>query len=119
VTPQSTPTWLQLWTATAPAGAIVLDGAACRTRDALFAEFARALRFPAYFGRNWDALADCLREMAPAVLYVRNATGLLRDEPPSQFTTLLDILGTQPGLTVLLGATAQEAEGLRRRLLFR
>jgi RNAse (barnase) inhibitor barstar len=38
-----------------PAG---LDG-----RDALFDALTRALRLPDYFGRNWDALDECLRDL--------------------------------------------------------
>lgn len=51
-----------------------------------FAQFDRGLRFPEYFGWNWDALADCLRDLAwlPAdgyLIVIRNAERLLADEP--------------------------------------
>jgi RNAse (barnase) inhibitor barstar len=37
-----------------------LDGRKLREPEALFATFAEELSFPDYFGRNWDALVDCL-----------------------------------------------------------
>jgi hypothetical protein len=40
-----------------------LDGRAIRTRAELFDGCARALAFPAWFGRNVDALADCLGDL--------------------------------------------------------
>jgi hypothetical protein len=39
-----------------------LDGRELRNPASLFAAFARELGFPSYFGRNWDALADCLHD---------------------------------------------------------
>ena len=45
----------------------------------LFDEIAASMNFPEYFGRNWDALDECLRDMEswiPAngyVLFVNNA----------------------------------------------
>lgn len=39
---------------------IRIDGAAMRTREAAHAEIARAMDFPAYYGRNLDALWDLL-----------------------------------------------------------
>jgi RNAse (barnase) inhibitor barstar len=34
------------------------------TRESLFDALAGALKFPNYFGRNWDALSDCLRDLS-------------------------------------------------------
>ncbi|MGW6060384.1 barstar family protein [Streptomyces sp. NPDC055189] len=41
---------------------IRMDGRQLRDPRTLFATFARELRFPAYFGHNWDALVDCLQD---------------------------------------------------------
>jgi hypothetical protein len=59
-----------------------LDGAPIRTRDDLLRGIADAMQFPDYFGMNWDAVIDCLRDLAdrhPAegyVLFVHAAEGL-------------------------------------------
>ncbi|GAB2824442.1 hypothetical protein GCM10022221_23120 [Actinocorallia aurea] len=83
------PAWLTV-TAEPPAGR-ALDGRACRTRAALFTEAARALSLPAHFGRNWDALYDCLRDLSAPALAVTHAEELLVDEPDhlTAFLTLL------------------------------
>ena len=61
-----------------------LDGPT--SRDALFDELDRGLRFPSYFGRNWDAVDECLRDLSwlPAegyVLVVVGAERLWRRDP--------------------------------------
>jgi RNAse (barnase) inhibitor barstar len=66
-----------------------LDGAAMRTEGDLFAETARALRFPDYFGANWDALRDCLTDLSwlPSrayLLVVEHADQVLADDPPER-----------------------------------
>jgi hypothetical protein len=45
---------------------------AVATRAGFFQELARALRFPDYFGHNWDAVYDCLTDLnwLPAAGYV-------------------------------------------------
>ncbi|NKS34932.1 hypothetical protein GS488_04435 [Rhodococcus hoagii] len=56
------------------------------TVAALFDEFAAALQFPYYFGRNKDAFDECLGELADtvgadAVVLVLDADSLLNEQP--------------------------------------
>lgn len=41
-----------------------IDLRRARGKHALLNAFARALEFPASFGGNWDALADCLQDLS-------------------------------------------------------
>ena len=45
-------------------GIRIVDGAVMADRAALFDAFATACDFPEWFGRNWDAFADCLRDLS-------------------------------------------------------
>jgi hypothetical protein len=64
----------------------VLDGLAVTDAASLFDAVARVLAFPAWFGRNWDAFADCLGDLSwlpeagHALLWDRYAA-LARSEP--------------------------------------
>jgi RNAse (barnase) inhibitor barstar len=40
-----------------------LDGGRMPDVDCVFYELSDALLFPGYFGWNWDALSDCLRDL--------------------------------------------------------
>ncbi|MBO6518423.1 MAG: barstar family protein [Rhodospirillales bacterium] len=50
-----------------------LDASTIDSDDALFGALALSLSFPDYFGRNWDAVDECLRDLSewmPASGYV-------------------------------------------------
>ncbi len=74
-----------------------IDGGAALDKAGLLREAAAALRFPSYFGGNWDALLDCLRtlpEFLPAggyVLAVRDS-GRLLSGSPADLETFSDIV---------------------------
>lgn len=63
-----------------------IRGAAVRGRDDMMDALAIGFSFPAYFGRNWDAVDECLRDLSwlPAegyVLLVSGADDLWRHKP--------------------------------------
>lgn len=78
---------LRAWRLAHPTWAVVrLRGSRCPDAAGLFAEAAAALQFPSYFGENWDAFADCLRDLSwlPArgyLLVLDDADQLLRGAP--------------------------------------
>lgn len=53
----------------------VVDGQIAVDRAGIFDELARSMRFPDYFGRNWDAVYDCLTD--PSQLPARGSVILL------------------------------------------
>lgn len=67
-----------------------------RSKAELLATLAEAGRFPGYFGRNWDALQDCLRDLSwidsRKVVILHSDVPLL--ETPSECRTYLEILQT-------------------------
>jgi tetratricopeptide (TPR) repeat protein len=59
-----------------------VDGGAANSREGFFQALATALKFPAYFGHNWDAAYDCLTDLAsadakPAVLFITHGAEFL------------------------------------------
>ena len=47
---------------------VTIDGEAVTSRGELYALFAEALELPDYFGKNLDALYDCLGDIADEVV---------------------------------------------------
>jgi len=72
-----------------------IDLAEVRTKQQLLDAIARELAFPDWFGGNWDALEDCLTDLAWCVasgyvLVLANAGGLAEAEP-EEFETALEV----------------------------
>lgn len=63
------------------------------SREALFEALSPALALPDYFGRNWDALSDCLRDLSwikhRRVLILHEDVPMQRQDERS---TYLDVL---------------------------
>ena len=73
-----------------------IDLAGCADKRTLLMRLAAQLDFPSGRGRNWDALADALRDLSwlPGKGYALlfNDAGTLQAAHPDDFATLLDIL---------------------------
>jgi RNAse (barnase) inhibitor barstar len=73
-----------------------IDLAGCRDKDELLRRLAASLQLPATFGHNWDALADCLRDLGwmPAWGYVLlfEHADELRQATEDDYNILLGIL---------------------------
>ncbi|WP_327743355.1 barstar family protein [Streptomyces europaeiscabiei] len=114
-----------------------VSGSHCRTIHGLFDEWAEGLGFPAYFGRNWDALRDSLGDAVantdldapdphsppPLTIILREAGDLLTDEPPQALRILLSILDERvgaapaaPKLLLLLDDTPDLLSRLAQRM---
>jgi len=77
-------------------------GDRCFTKQSLLREFARVLEFPPYFGYNWDALEECLLDLAdwmPAEGYILLFldTGKMLTDSEDDFKTLISILESVAG----------------------
>jgi RNAse (barnase) inhibitor barstar len=79
------------------AGCLVLrvDLAAARNKDQMLDAIGRALRFPEWFGHNWDALADCLADMGwlPAAGYtiILDHCDGIHGRAEADFVTLMQV----------------------------
>jgi hypothetical protein len=91
-----------------------LDGRRCRTKRALLDEVTRVLDLPAYFGRTWDALEDCLTDLAwrPGSGYrlVITAADRLLARTPAQYATFVALL-TDVGRAWATAATGHPGRG--------
>jgi hypothetical protein len=75
-----------------------LDGRKIRDKASFLDRTARAMDFPSYFGKNWDALEECLNDLswAPASGYILlwQSPERLIQGSTADWATALDILET-------------------------
>ena len=75
---------------------VTIELVGCHDKGDALDRFAKALRFPAWFGGNWDALADCLGDLSwwPAEGYVLLLDHVddWRDSARVDFDVAIDIL---------------------------
>lgn len=73
-----------------------IDLSAARGKDDLLARFAQALKLPAYFDRNWDALDECLSDLewldAPGWLLVIAGASQFAHRDEESLSTTLEVL---------------------------
>lgn len=97
----------------------VADGSRMRTKESMLEELSRALRFPNYFGWNWDALEECLWDLSwlpgnDVVLIIRNASALLRAPSPDRRILFQTLLSHPTGiLTMASDDTGNDSRRLR------
>ena len=72
-----------------------IDAAAVRTKSKLLGLIARALDFPSWAGRNWDALEDCVTDLswidAPGIVIELDGLDTYAKADPDGFVILVDI----------------------------
>ncbi|MCB1909518.1 MAG: barstar family protein [Rhodocyclaceae bacterium] len=85
-----------------------LDLAGCRSKQALLERASAAFEFPDWFGHNWDALSDSLRDLswldAPGYLVVISSQEAFAAAQPDGWRTLCEVLAEV--------AAEREAEGV-------
>jgi hypothetical protein len=95
-----------------------LDGRRCRTKAELLAHWAERLKFPIYFGQNWDAFEECLAEFLDRdsseagglVLRIEHAADLLANDRDADLVILVDIVRSLVERTIAAGRLAVAVE---------
>jgi hypothetical protein len=76
----------------------VVRGSRMRTDHELFNEFSAAFQFSLYFGHNWDAFDECLRELEGLnptkgiVVVITEAPEVLANEGPNEMLSFVRML---------------------------
>jgi RNAse (barnase) inhibitor barstar len=75
---------------------VTMDGRRMPTAESLFREYVREFHFPEYFGYNWDAFYECMRELegipAPAYLTVVEHSDQVLSENSRDLAVYLELL---------------------------
>lgn len=74
-----------------------VNGINCTTRNKALEEIGRAFNFPNYYGKNLDALYDCLTDLSwleynKVYFVINNKEEFLKSESPETKAVFLDLL---------------------------
>jgi RNAse (barnase) inhibitor barstar len=74
-----------------------LNGRLIDRKEALFDHIAKEMMFPDYFGNNWDALEECMRDLIEAVpasgyIVLFEDAHIFCNAAPDDFLTFVDIV---------------------------
>ena len=73
-----------------------LKGDGITNKDQFLKQIAAVMHFPSYFGHNWDALDDCLTDLAwvddQELVLVYEGTGHFAETSPKEWATAAEIL---------------------------
>ena len=70
---------------------IILDGAYMTDKEAVHAYLAKQLALPSHYGKNLDALADCLSELAAGTTVVLQNVAVMRKELGRYGDSLIEV----------------------------
>lgn len=87
---------------------VVLDTHAVTDKAAFMGAVVEAFSLPGWFGRNWDAFADCLRDVPPSTVVVWDGWTDMAAHDPRDTEVAIEVLA-ESGLTVLM-VNAPDAE---------
>ncbi|MEI2712763.1 MAG: barstar family protein [Nocardioides sp.] len=95
-----------------------VDGWRGDSKADFLAAIGQALDFPDYYGQNFDALADCLHDVAADTVLLWDGWGPLAREDERAFSVALSVLGSRVNadrggaFTVLLRGDGPELPGI-------
>ena len=69
-----------------------VDGWTHQNKSELLDAFAETFEFPEYFGHNFDALLDCLRDLISPIVLLWDGWGPLAREDKQAFDVAVDVL---------------------------
>ncbi|MEU3401778.1 barstar family protein [Streptomyces filamentosus] len=93
--------------------AVVLDLHGVTDKTAFMNRCVRALPLPVWFGRNWDALADCLADLRAPMAIVVTGWHAYAEAAPDDWDTAQEVFSaasraSRNGLAVLLALSGWE-----------
>jgi len=99
---------------------VTAEGGHLGTKSAVFSHFSVVMQFPSYFGWNWDALNECIRDfveerrLQSVILIIVEFQGVLRDKK-SDLQILCDIL-QRCGATIVIQCAQDVAQPTLQKL---